>query len=413
MGEVNRNTEGAGGAACKRKRRFIIDTGSWRPDIVLISACSLESSRARMGGKVMRRFLVLAFAALAVVSCASADRPDGDTPQTARARYSGEAGESPVGVIPDSLVRDTARNRDLRVTIEYPTRGGSHPLVIFSTGFNASRASYVGLTSYWASQGYVVMRVSHPEGDASQRQQALTQDWSRQTPADWRNRARDVSFLIDSLPALAERYPELEGKIDAERIGVGGHSYGAFTAMLVGGLRTFPDGQRAPDERVKALVVMSPQGPGETRGLTSESFAELRLPVLFMTGSADLGVTETETPEWRAEAFRLAPAGDKWLAVIEGARHASFTGRVDDLLEAQSRERDVYVPGVDERTGTVAREAVPRSPGIVQGAMLRERNVFFSVRVLSLAFLDAYLRAEASGLEVLERQRGGVTIERR
>src|SRR5947199_248338 len=71
-----------------------------------------------------------------------------------------------------------------------------------------------------------------------------------------------------------------------------------------------------PDPRVKAIVAMSPQGISTTRGLTAESFRNVKIPAMFMTGDNDRGATESETPEWRRTAFDNAPAGDKYFVLI-------------------------------------------------------------------------------------------------
>ena len=275
---------------------------------------------------MIRRFVCIALLAFAVLSCRTAPNQL-DEDQAPRSRYAGEAGESPVGVIPEGVVRDAERDKDIVFSVEYPTRPGSYPLIVFSHGFGATRGAYVGLSSHWASQGYVVIKPAH--SDSGKLQSSAGRDaWRDQTPTDWRNRVRDIKVILDALDRVEENYPELKGKIDRSKIAVGGHSYGAFTAMLVGGAKTYPGAVSYADPRVKAIVAMSPQGPSETFGLTNDSFSEIRVPMLFITGTLDRGLTESETPEWRRQAFELAPAGDKCLVVLEGARHTSFTGRI-------------------------------------------------------------------------------------
>jgi predicted dienelactone hydrolase len=368
---------------------------------------------------MIRRLMIPLCLVLLAGACASSDNTDDDndyyTRQTSssgstKTRYGAAAGESPVGAIPDAVLHDNDRNKDITISIDYPTRGTAHPLIVFSPGFGGSNRGYVGLASWWASNGYVVIRASHADAGRVQDLRALTDIWESQTPADWRNRVRDLTFILDSLGTLEQRYPELAGKIDHARIGVGGHSYGAYTAMLVGGARTFPGGTSYADPRVKAIIAMSPQGPSETRGLTNESFATLRVPALFMTGTNDRGVTDAETPDWRRQAFELAPAGDKWLVVIQGATHATFTGRLDQFVEMQAREQAAQ-PGntvVDPATGAII-EQRPRSRA--QGMALRARATFGTVRALSLAFWDDYLGGNAKGREELQRTRGNVELK--
>jgi predicted dienelactone hydrolase len=145
--------------------------------------------------------------------------------------------------------------------------------------------------------------------------------------AGWQNRVRDVSFLIDSLPALQKQYPKLAEKIDASRIGVGGHSYGAWVSQVIGGAKiNLPEGEKTmADKRVKAVLLLSPQGivPG-TLGMKNEhSWDELRIPMMVMTGSLDGGL-EGQVPEWRKQPFRYAPPGNKYLVFFNGADHITF-----------------------------------------------------------------------------------------
>jgi predicted dienelactone hydrolase len=254
-----------------------------------------------------------------------------------------------------------------------------------------------------------VIRTSHADSGRIPQLQNAAEVWATQTAADWRNRVRDVTLVIDSLDSLAQRYPELEGKMDKTKIGVGGHSYGAFTAMLIGGVKTFPGGVSYADPRVKAIVAMSPQGPGEVRGLTAESFAELRAPTLFMTGTRDAGVTDAETPEWRREAYALSPAGGKWLVVIDGARHASFTGRLEDLIRTVVPEQEAINNDPTPRRETIpARPDASRERTTLSG---NERMIFARVKGLSLAFWDLALKDQTKGREALEQAGGGATVE--
>jgi predicted dienelactone hydrolase len=355
---------------------------------------------------MIRRTVSVLLLALAFASCASAPNQL-DEDQGPRSRYSGQAGESPVGVIPEGTVRDEERGKDVVFTVEYPTRPGSYPLILFSHGFGATRQAYVGLSSHWASQGYVVIKPAHADSGRLELGK-IAEDWKNQTQTDWRNRVRDMTVIIDKLDRIEESYPELKGKIDRSKIGAAGHSYGAFTAMLLGGARA--RGTSYADRRVKAIVAMSPQGPSETLGLTEESWKDVTVPALFMTGTNDRGIAESETPEWRRRAYELSPAGDKWLVVFEGGSHATFTGRIDASAPPLRPLSETPMIGDTQRRPMVTEERQREgAPG------LRIRNLFGNVKAISLAFFDAYLRGEAEGRTTLENaaQRGGVELVRK
>jgi predicted dienelactone hydrolase len=359
---------------------------------------------------MIRRIVAVLLFVFAFVSCGTS-KSQLDEDQSPRSRYAGQAGESPVGVIPEGTVRDGTRGKDVLFTVEYPTRPGPYPLIIFSHGFGATRQTYVGLSSHWASQGYVVIKPAHADSGKLELGTA-EKAWADQTPADWRNRVRDVTAIIDGLDKIEESYPELKGKIDHTKIAVGGHSYGAFTAMLLGGARTFPGGTSYADPRVKAVVAMSPQGPSNTFGLTAESWKDVHVPILYMTGTEDRGLSDNETPEWRRQAFENSPAGDKWLVVIAGARHASFTGRIDPSAGATRTVNDPMLgdPRVTRQPNAPTED--PRRPGREGSEGLRIRGIFSQVKAISLAFWDTYLKSDAEGRTTLEGagSRGGIEL---
>jgi predicted dienelactone hydrolase len=343
-----------------------------------------------------RRFLTVTFAALALFGCATTDRP-GEEDDTPRSRYGTEAGETPVGVIPNANLRD-AQGSLVTMAIDYPTRGCPCPLILFSHGYGGGARGYVGLATHWASYGYVVIRANHRD----------TARIGELTAANWQARVDDIRFILDSLPALIEKYPELQGRIDTEKIGLGGHSLGALTAMLMGGVRTYPGAATYNDPRIDAVIAMSPQGPREAWGLTEQSYAALRTPTLFMTGTLDRGLSDEETPEWRARAFELAPAGDKWLFVIQNAGHASFTGAtgLTDREQAQVETSPAFPTGTT-RTNPAGDMSRQRTAIMVHP----ERALHGTVKALSLAFWDAYLRSDAKGRETLESAQGRGNVE--
>jgi dienelactone hydrolase len=370
----------------------------------------------------MRRIFLVSLLALSLIACGTNNAALEDD-QTPRSRYTGAVGESPVGVIPEGSLRDATRNRDIGVAVDYPTRSGPHPLIIFSHGFGSTAREYIGLASYWASQGYVVIRPTHADAGKGATARGAQDAWATQGAADWAGRVQDVRFLIDSLDQLEQRYPELQGKMDRARIGVGGHSYGAMTAMLIGGGRTFPGGTTAyADPRVRAIVAMGTPGPGPSRGLTNESFAQLTKPTLFIVGTRETGVDETETPAWRRQAFELAPAGDKWLVTLEGGTFSAYTGRIDPALQPDRRATDRPImedpndPNRNPVAPPVVRQQEPRRPAREGTPGLRTRGAFATVKALSLAFWDTYLRddrAEARTALEAAGTRGGVTLEKK
>lgn len=243
------------------------------------------------------------------------------------ARYSPDAGPHKVRTVDQLTLHDSAREKDVPVKIYYPDGPGPFPVILFSHGAFGSKETYWALGEYRASYGYVSIHPSHDDSrkDSGYRGglvQVLRDSRLRES------RPRDISFVIDSLGQIEKLAPELRGKLDRSHIGVGGHSYGAYTAEAVGGATVTVPGDSEPrsfaDKRVKAVVIVSPQGEGEM-GLTSHSWDNMRLPTLLMYGSRDFG-TQRRTPTWRSQPFYKGPPGDKYDVELEGATHMTFVG---------------------------------------------------------------------------------------
>jgi predicted dienelactone hydrolase len=369
-----------------------------------------------------RSLFVLAL--LLAAACASAPkddtRSDVDTPRAERLGYGAETGPHPVGIIPAAVLRDAKRGKDLEMSIEYPNKAGTYPVIIFSHGYGGSSRGYVGLSSYWASNGYVVIKPTHADSGRAQTLRDAADVWENQTQADYRNRAADIIFIIDSLNDLQDKYPELREKIDREKVGVGGHSYGALTALMVGGAKLAVGGtmQGAADSRVDAIVAMSPQGTQEQIGLTAQSWTDVRVPALFLTGTRDIGPSEQD-PSWRREPFESSPAGDKWFVSIPGARHFTFAGRFSDPAELNPRDgsrrpdpeadpRDPIPPTADPRRTPdpdYGRQTDTQRNQRGGQMFTRERGLFQVAKSTSLAFWDTYLKLNEEGRKQLESLR--------
>src|SRR5438309_7074189 len=114
----------------------------------------------------MKRFLP-AFFVIAAACSSSGPNQSATAPVTLSVGgYSADMGPSPVGVIPSAMIHDAARNKELEVSIEYPTRGGPFPIIVFSHGYGSSDRGYEPLISHWTSNGYVCIRPSHADAAA-------------------------------------------------------------------------------------------------------------------------------------------------------------------------------------------------------------------------------------------------------
>jgi pimeloyl-ACP methyl ester carboxylesterase len=90
----------------------------------------------------------------------------------------------------------------------------------------------------------------------------------------------------------------LVGRLDLGRVGVAGHSFGAWTTLAVAGQAMPRGGTMFLDPRVRAAVAMSaPTPPALAMGADAGSiYGGIKIPILHMTG------TEDEIPPKLAEA---------------------------------------------------------------------------------------------------------------
>ncbi|MGB5593613.1 MAG: hypothetical protein WBM62_06210 [Crocosphaera sp.] len=320
------------------------------------------------------------------------------------ANYRPDLGSYQVKVA-DNLTLTTKSNRQMPLKIYYPEGKGVFPVIIFSHGAAASKDSFEDVSRFWSSYGYIVVHPTHKDSLSLSNGNTRLWDIVRTMQSDsngWVERAKDISLIIDSFDELVRQVPELQGKIDPQRIGVGGHSYGAYTAQLIGGARIdIPGGakqQSFADPRVKSVLLISPQGRGQ-QGLTNNSWKTMNKPMMVMTGSRDQGA-QGQGPDWKREPFDFAPLGDKYLVFIENADHFSFSNTQNRRFGGGRRFRDRFNnDGENRRFG---------------GGRLRDRfnndseetvdrqEIVNYVEMASLAFWDAYVKNESAGKTYLQ-----------
>ena len=307
----------------------------------------------------------------------------------ARAAVTANAAAPSVADIPrvtDMIWTDDSRQRDVPVRLYWPADASPAtpvPLVVFSHGLGGSRAGYSYLGRHWASLGFASLHVQHAGSDRAVwggnifKLVGNLQNAASESQAI--DRAKDVSFAITSMLAAKE----FAGQIDARAIAVAGHSYGANTAMLVGGATVERNGKPMSfrDERVKALILISaPPFIGE--GDMATILGPIRVPTLHVTGTDDIIRVPGHYSDMhdRIAVFDALAGPNKVLTVFKGASHSIFTDRT--------------MPSGPELNASVKRAT-------------RELSGLFLKTVLagaSGAALDAWMQQQAA---LIERHAGG------
>lgn len=257
--------------------------------------------------------------------------------------------ELPSGQPPGPLdidVVDEARGRTVPIRVLLPPRDPAaparRPVVLFSHGLGGSRRGCGYLGEHWAQRGYVAVFLQHPGSDESVWQNlpaggrmAAMRDAA--SAANLRLRVGDVAATLDALETWSTQpdHP-MFGRLDLDRTGMAGHSFGAQTAQAVGGQSLPFIGRRLTDPRIKSAVIMS---PGTSRGRldAGEAFAGVEIPWLLLTGTRDEAAIGSQTVESRLAVFPALPAGQAYELVLDNAEHSAFT---DHELPGEREPRD-------------------------------------------------------------------------
>ena len=224
----------------------------------------------------------------------------------------------------DMTLRDAKRSRDLPIKFYLPETTKVAPIVIFSHGLGGSREMNTFLGVHLAARGYVAVFTQHPGSDTSVWQgiPARERMAAMQKAASLQNfnlRQQDIHFLLDELTRLNKSDAKLKSRLDLDKVGMSGHSFGAVTTQAVSG-QSYPGvGQTMTDKRIKAAVAYSPSYGGD------RWLKDVKIPWLVMTGTEDNSPIGNSDAASRQKVYPALPAGDKFEVVLYKAEHSAFT----------------------------------------------------------------------------------------
>lgn len=246
-----------------------------------------------------------------------------------------------------------AGGRTLYVDLYQPQgrRSGLTPVIVFSHGLSAAPEGYRERLQHLASHGFLVAAPQHPGSDA-----AYVEDFRAGLTSEvfdlgeFIERPRDISAVIDELERRNQS--EFGGQLNLQRVGVGGHSFGGYTALAVAGATIdFEHLQREcnqrfaflnlslllqcqaldlprqeydfRDPRVGAVAVMNPVNSSIFGPV---GLGQVQVPVAIAAGSLDPAAPAV------FEQFRSFPwlqTPNRVLGLIEGQAHIVNPGELD------------------------------------------------------------------------------------
>lgn len=222
----------------------------------------------------------------------------------------------------DSAVHTTIAGRDVAVwkpAGAAPAAG--FPVVVFSHGFGGCNTQSVFLMEALANAGYLVVAPNHADascgaahksGFGLHRPEEPFQKASEWSDATYKDRRADIEAVIDGVLSATSFHGV---RVDANRVGIAGHSLGGYTALGVAG--AWPSWK---DSRIKAVLALSPYN---TPFVAKGDLGHLNVPVMYQGGTLDFGISPTVRHSGGAYDRSLGP---KYYVEFQGAGHLAWTG---------------------------------------------------------------------------------------
>lgn len=265
-------------------------------------------------------------------------------------KFPWRANRTEAAVLSDRIEIEDDRGGTLPLLCRWPKDQPLRGAIIFCHGLGGSADSYDLWSRTWAAGGYLVIHPTFPDSiyqvarenpDMGLDPTADLRLWMRDpdaraqmhkilhNPDYWRARIDIAHHVLNGLDPILHSIDHAEAE---PPLAIAGHSFGAYTTQLLAGAEIdLPEGPASFREpRFRAALVLSGQGRNQ-QGLREGSWRGMSGPVLTVTGKRDGGAMGQDW-HWKCEPFNLAPAGNKYLAVIGDADHYLGGLRQDDTV---------------------------------------------------------------------------------
>jgi predicted dienelactone hydrolase len=218
---------------------------------------------------------------------------------------------------------------------------GPYPLLVFSHGYGGGGLGAVFFTETLAARGWIVACPDHDDKHSAVRIRT-----GQEKHFDRRGLMRHAKEIAASGPGERGKYlyrldemslvldgmltSQLFGKlIDRDRIAVGGHSFGGFTALGLSGTI-----KERHDSRIKAVLLFSTGAGGYL--FREDELRAVRIPSMLFMGEReqDQRRGSQTMSELSAKIYRNV-SSPKYFLEVKGASHFSFNNRFVDNRSAR------------------------------------------------------------------------------
>jgi predicted dienelactone hydrolase len=214
------------------------------------------------------------------------------------------------------------------------------------------------LTESLAAHGWVVAAPDHHDRHSAVRirigqlenfnRQGLWRDAQEIGASNPEDRGKYL-YRLDEMRVVADRILASESFhefVDANRVAVGGHSFGGYTALGLCGTI-----EERRDPRIRAVLLFS-TGAGSYL-FKDEELAAVRIPSMLFLGEREKNQRrgDKKMPEIADKIFRNLPP-PKYFLEVKGANHFSFNNRFADNPGSQ------LLSGTDEQFEVIRRYAI-------------------------------------------------------
>ena len=280
------------------------------------------------------------------------------------------------GVNPPKILQltDKQRQRSFEVHLYQPQhwKAGKTPVVVVSHGLGSQPDDFSTLGKQLASYGFLVAIPQHIGSD-QEKLEGMMRGYSRELYdlQEFINRPLDISYVLDELERRNKR--EFESRLNLDKVGVLGHSFGGYTALAVAGatwdfnnIKTYCERQvweanvsmllqcqtldltaqeyDFRDRRVGAIGIMNPVN---SVIFGSQGLSKVDIPVIIGAGTND---PATPPIIEQIRTFAWVTSENKYLFVMEGQAHflkitdtnSQINNLLNLLVDFQQIDKDLF-----------------------------------------------------------------------